>query len=338
MYYIGMDVHKKVTMICILDDHGKVVREIKVSGSLLVLMKRLKIIKGELSGTIKICFEACGCCGWLHDQLVALGMQVQVAHPGKLRMIFRSKRKNDRIDAQKLAKLLYLGEVPLAYVPTIDIRQWRGLIEYRHGLVVRRGSCKRRLRALLYSHGVETPRGLWTIKGRTWLKGLELPDYSALQRDLLLTELRELEGQILIVEKTLRKKADQVPGVGLLMTIPGVGIRTSEAVVAYIAQPDRFRRNKSVGCYFGLVPCEDTSVKTRLGHITKDGPATVRWLLTEASWQAVRRDPSVKAYYEKICRDDLKRKRIALVATAHHLLRVMHAMLRTGEVWRPAAA
>lgn len=338
MHYIGMDVHKKVTMICILDDHGQIVRENKVAGSLQILVQYLRAIKRELPGTIKIGYEASGGCGWLHDQLVALRMKVQVAHPGKLRMIFRSKRKNDRVDAQKIAKLLYLDEMPLAYVPTIDIRQWRRLIEYRHGLVVRRGSCKCRLRALLHDEGVVSPRSLWTIKGRTWLKEVELPEFSTLQRDLLLTELKELEGQIIVVEKALRKKANQVPGVGLLMTIPGVGIRTAEAVVAYIAQPDRFRRNKSVGCYFGLVPSEDSSVKMRLEHITKDGPATVRWLLTEAALQGIRRDSSIRAYDEKICRNDSSRKKIAVVATAHHLLRVMLAMLQTGEVWRSAAA
>ena len=98
----------------------------------------------------------------------------------------------------------------------------------------------------------------------------------------------------------------------------------------------RFRRNKSVGCYFGLVPCEDTSVKIRLGHITKDGPGLVRWLVTEAAWMAIRQDPTVKAFFERVMKGDPNRKKIALIATAHHLLRVMHAMLRDHKPWQTA--
>ena len=336
MHYIGMDVHKRVTMMCVLDENGKVIRELSVKGSLGLLVARLKGLREELGETVKICYEASTGCGWLHDELVALGFRVQVGHPGKLRMIFRSKRKNDRVDARKLAKLLYLDEVPLAYVPSVDIRRWRSLIEYRRGLVVRRAAAKHRLRAILHGQGVEAPRGLWTIRGRAWLAEVALAEEPALQRELLLAELEQLEGQVRRLDRALMRKARQVPGVGLLRTIPGVGIHTASAVLAYIAQPDRFRRNKSVGCYFGLVPCEDTSVKTRFGHITKEGPSTVRWLLTEATWQSIRRDAGMRAYYEKVCRGNPERKKIALIATAHHLLRAMHAMLLTGEVWRVA--
>lgn len=336
MHYIGMDVHKRVTMICVLDENGKVVREAISQGSLSQLIESLKRIRSQFGEPFKICYEASGGCGWLHDQLAAMGMKVQVAHPGKLRMIFRSKRKNDRVDAQKLAKLLYLDEVPLAYIPTTEIRQWRSLIEYRQGLVVRRAGVKCRLRALLHDQGVEAPRGLWTQKGLAWLSGVELPDSVALQRDMMLEELTQGQQRITRVERILHRWANRMPAVGLLMTIPGVGPRTAEAVVAYIVEANRFRRNKSVGCYFGMIPCEDTSVKSRFGHITKEGPSTVRRLVTEATWQAIRRDTSLRAYFEKVRRGDANRKKIALVATAHHLLRAMHAMMSSGEVWRAA--
>ena len=120
-----------------------------------------------------------------------------------------------------------------------------------------------------------------------------------------------------------------------MKTIPGVGDRTAEAVVAWIDDPNRFRKIRTVGSYFGLVPSQDASASmNRLGHITREGPATVRSLLTEAAWQAVRRSPRVRGYYDRVRRGDPARRKIALVATAHYLLRVMLAMLQTGEVWR----
>ncbi len=336
MHYIGMDVHSKVTMMCVLDENGKKVQERVVRGPLPEAVARLKGLRRDL-GPLAICYEASCGYGWLHDQAAPLGLKVQVAHPGKLRIIFNCKRKNDRIDAQKLAKLLYLDEVPLVHVPPAERRQWRSLIEYRQGLVKRRGACKNALRALLRNNGIVAPRGLWSGKGMAWLAGVALSDCQALQRDMHQQELRQLQEMIVRVEKVLQQWADRNPAVGLLMTIPGVGIRTAEAVVAYVDDPHRFGRNKSVGCYFGMVPCEDTSVKSRFGHITKEGPATVRKLVTEATWQAIRRDAGVKAYFERVCRDDPKRRKIALVATAHHLLRAMHSMLRSGETWRSAA-
>ncbi len=94
------------------------------------------------------------------------------------------------------------------------------------------------------------------------------------------------------LEKDLDARARTHPGVHLLRTIPGVGPRTAEAVMAYIDDPDRFARSKQVGAYFGLVPSQDRSANvSRLGHITREGPSTVRKLLTEAAWQGIRRCP-----------------------------------------------
>jgi transposase len=123
------------------------------------------------------------------------------------------------------------------------------------------------------------------------------------------------------------------------MSIPGVGVRTAEAVVSFLDDPRRFPNSKAVGRYFGLVPKQDQSGGTnRLGHITKAGSATVRRFLTEAAWQAVRRSPTVRAYFERIRRDDPQRKKIALIATAHYLARVMYALLRRGELWQESVA
>jgi len=332
MHYIGMDVHAKVTMICILDENGKVLQERAIHGSLRELVAAIR----HIARPFKICYEASCGYGWLHDQLARYAKQVVVAHPGKVRLIFTAKRKSDRIDARKLAMLLFLGQVPRVHVPCESRRQWRALIEYRHRLVARRTAVKNMLRALLRSLGLKSPRSLWSRKGRQWLSEQALAGGDALRREWLLEELDDMTGRIRRVERELDRIADADAGVTVLRTIPGVGIRTAEAVVAYMDDPARFGRNKSVGCYFGMVPCEDTSVKSRFGHITREGPPTVRRLVVEACWQGIRRDAGLRAYFERIMRNDIQRKKIALVATAHHLLRVMHAMLRTGESWRAA--
>ena len=334
MWSIGIDVHQRSFAVCILDEHGKMVKQMRLRGTLAKLLDTIRSIKEPFA----VCYEASCGYGHLHDLFGKLAQRVVVAHPGQLRLIFRSKKKNDRVDAKKLATLLFLDQVPTIHVPSVDVRSWRSLIEFRHRLVAKRTRAKNALRAVLRGHGVEQPLGkkLWTRGGVAWLGAVELPTrQTALQRDVGVDELEHLETQIKRVEKELNAMAEEQPGVYLLRTIPGVGPRTAEAVVAYIDRADRFVRNKQVGSYFGLVPSQDqTGDQNRLGHITREGPATVRKLLTEAAWQGIRRSPHIRAYYERVQGGDKERKKIALIATAHYLVRVMHSMLRSGELWR----
>ena len=89
----------------------------------------------------------------------------------------------------------------------------------------------------------------------------------------------------------------------------------------------------------GLVLAGDQSGdRNRLGHITREGPAVVRQLVAEAAWQARRRSPTVRAYFERVQRGDPQRKKIALVATAHYLVRVMLALLKRGTTWEEGFA
>jgi transposase len=264
-----------------------------------------------------------------------------VAHSGQLRLIFRSKNKNDRNDAERLAKLLYLGETPTVHVPSLEVRTWRGQINCRGQVIAKRTRAKNAVRALLRSAGLTPPRqpGLWTKKGMAWLRKLELPTPSQqLRRGPLPEEIETLHRLVRRLERQLNHEARRTRAVAQLRSIPGVGIRTAEAVAAFVDDPHRFRNAKAVGCYFGLVPCQDQSGdRNRLGHITREGAPVVRQLVAEAAWQARRRSPTVRAYFERVRRGDPQRKKIALAATAHYLVRVM---LKRGTLWeeKPAQA
>src|SRR5687767_178587 len=303
MHYVGLDVHARRSSLCILGPTGKVVKRLEVRGS---WPKGLERVAAEAPRPFSVCFEASCGYGYLHERLSALSgcERVAVAHPGKLRLIFRAKRKNDRVDAEKQAKLLYLDQVPQVHVPGVDVRAWRGLIELRRKLVGRRTAVKSQLRALLRGAGAcDAPAGkaLWSKRGLRWLGAVELSEADALRRDLLLEELGEAEARVGRVTKDLDRRADAHPGVALLRTVPGVGPRTAEAFVAYVDDVRRFARTKQVGCYLGLVPCQDSSAgRERLGHITGVRPATARMLLCEAAWQAVRRSPSMQAFFERV--------------------------------------
>lgn len=332
MLYVGLDIHSKHITICVVDGGGNVTQRAQVR-QLDQMVRLLEV----LPKPIAVCYEvSCGY-GHYHDLLTPMASHVVAAHPGRLSLIFGSKRKNDRIDAEKLAKLLLLGLAPAVHVPSAEVRVWRELITMRRRVVEKRTRAKNALRALLRTVGIQAPArpGLWTKGGMDWLKGLEFAQAGyALKRDLLVEEIAGLSAQITRLEAELKKFSKDSIAVWQLRTIPGVGLRTAEAVAAFLDDPHRFRRSKQIGAYFGLVPSQDQSgSKNRLGHITREGSATVRQVLTEAVWVALRFSPSVRAYYERVGRNDPTRKKIAVVATAHYLARVMWAMLRDGSLW-----
>lgn len=334
MFYVGLDVHTNRSSLEILDDGGKRVKRLDVRGPWPALEEAVAAIPTPFS----VCYEASCGYGHLHDRLSTRAARVVVAHPGHLRWIYRSKRKNDRVDAAKLARLLFLDMVPPVHVPKADVRAWRSMIEFRQTLLGRRTGVKNQLRAILRARAIKPVKGLWSRAGVQWLKDLAgLDDFAALQRDVLVEELSGLRSKVARVEKELAKVAAKHPAVALLMTIPGVGIRTAEAFVAYVDDPSRFARSDQFGVYFGLVPCQDASAGTnRLGHITCEGPATVRKLLTESAWQAVRHSPRIKGWFERITNGAADRRKIAIVAVTRKLAVVMGAMLKSGEAWRAA--
>lgn len=334
MLTVGIDAHDRLYVMCVLDEQGKTVKEHTVRGG-----------PGEVAAWVKglgrparVCYEASLGYGILHDALTGVGALVQVAHPAHLRAIWQSKKKNDRIDAHKLATMLFLDRVPRVHVPSMPVREWRVMIEHRRRLVDKRTATKNGLRALLRSHAVVAPRGrrLWFGPGKAWLRAVVFNSpLATLRRDQLLEELEHFDRMIKMAEKTLDQVAAQHPGIALLRTMPGVGPRTSEAVMAYVDDPHRFGSTRRAASYFGLVPSLDQSAGVRrMGHITRQGPATVRKVLVEAAWQGVRHSPSLKAMFERIRGGRKEQTGRALVAVARHMVQAMVAMLKSGEEWR----
>jgi transposase len=345
MWHVGMDWHSRQADLTVRDENGRRQFHRHIRGGIDDVITELKKIGKPFS----ITFEASTGYGHVHDELARIAHTVKVAHPGHLRLIFRSKRKCDRVDSDKICKLDYLDEVPQVHVPRHEVRAWRRMISHRNRMVGDRTATKCRIRAFLRSLGIVAPKSLWTKVGIEWLRTVELADeFDALMRDELVERLAHQNVLIRRVTRALDAKARAHPGVQLLMTIPGVGARTAEAIVAWIDDIKRFSSVRKVADYFGLTTCLDQSAgAARYGHITREGPAVVRRLVVEAAHQGVRRSSIIRAYCERIMHGDPGRKKIAIVATAHYIVRVMAAMpagpdlrrsgpsgLRTGEVWR----
>jgi transposase len=330
MLYVGLDVHSRQSSLCILNSAGGTVNEIQVKGPRSQVVDRLR----QLDQPFSICYEASCGYGHLYEALRPLAAHVAVAHPAKLRLIYKSKRKNDRVDAQQLAKLLLLDMVPPVHVPHVDVRAWRSLIILRQRVMAQVVRAKNQIRGVLRENDIAGAKWLWSKRQLAWLESLDLHPVAKLRLELAVEEFKSLSAKIRRLEAELQKYADRHPAVRLLMTIPGVGIRTAETFVAWVDDVTRFRRTRQLGAYFGLVPCQDASAeRNRLGHITRDGPPVMRKLICEATWTAIKKCPAFKHYFERITAGKPERKKIAVVAAAHRMIRVMGAMMRTGAAY-----
>jgi len=298
-----------------------------------------------------VLFEACLLAGWVRDLCADKGVKCLVANTTSEAWKFKHlKRKTDRDDALRLAEVYRLGKFPAVALPEKEVREKRGLIEARQKLVGRRVALQNRVRAILVSQGLPAPRGAraWAAPGLAGIAAYAQPigECGPLELwrgrlHLALTELGHVKGLLGQAEKKLDDMGKADERMKLLDTIPGVGPRTAEAVVAFLPAPERFRTAKQVSAYGGLVPRQYQSADTdHRGRITKRGPRTLRKLLVECAWVMLRYNRWARSVYERLTHGGRSRKKQAIVAVARKLLVRCWAMLRDGTAWRaePAGA
>lgn len=314
MLYVGMDVHSKRTQIAVMDEGGHELFNENVPND---PARIAEMLAGAERGT-PVAFEATRGWSWLAELLEMLGLEPHLAHPAGCRAIASSRLKNDRIDARTLAHLLRADLLPEAWMAPREVRELRALLRHRAGLVVMRTILKNRIRAVLADEGVQPPGSLWTATGREWLAELDL---RPLLREIVDDDvgvIEALEAPIARIEREIGKRAKPDARVDALQALPGVGRLTGMTLVAEIGDVERFATARKLCAWAGLTPSvRNSDRKVHHGHITKRGPAPVRWVLVEAAHIA-KQKPAFAPAYAAIARR--RGPAIATVAVAHKLL------------------
>lgn len=147
--------------------------------------------------------------------------------------------------------------------------------------------------------------------------------------------MAQVQTQIYQVEGRLDLLARADARVQQLQSIPGVGPRLAEVVVAAIDDAKRFKNGKQVGAYAGLTPTQfESGTMSRQGGISGRGNKLLRTLLVQVAWLARRYNGRISAIFEEVCHGSKTRRKIAVIATARRLLVICWAMLRDGTTWR----
>jgi transposase len=333
-HFAGLDVSVKETSICIVDDMGKIVREVKAASEPEALLQVL----GNPSYRFKrIGLEAGPLSQWLFSALVEAGLPVICVETRHMRAVLKAQiNKTDRNDARGMAQMMRAGLYRLVHVKTLRSQKLRMLLTHRKLLQSKAIAIENDLRATLRNFGLKVGV-VGTVKFETRIKELvqNLPDLVILVEPLLIVR-RAVREQIGILHRRLLAIVREDEVCRRLMTIPGVGPVVALTYRATVDVPARFRNSKAVGAIFGLTPSRYQSGEiNRPGAISRCGDEMMRAMLYEAAHIMLVRLAKwswLKAWAMKIARHRGMKK--AIVALARRLAVIMHRIWVDGTEFR----
>jgi transposase len=271
--------------------------------------------------------ESVGYAQWFHALVQRQGHTLLVGDAAKIRAMVPRKTKTDRRDAAHLLQLLVEDRFPVIWVPDPPVRDLRALVMHRMRLVRMRTMVKNGLHAIALNHRLAAGPALFTRRGRAQLQALALPPHTTRRRDESLELLSWLDAHIDPLDGQIATAAAADDQARRLLTHPGVGPLTALATVLVLGPVTRFPTSKHVVSYIGLAPTVDASAdKCRLGHITKQGNALLRYVLGQAGQVAARSETDLRRLYSRVMHRHGRAK--AKVAVARKLLIRLFIMLR----------
>ncbi len=333
-HFAGLDVSVKDTSVCIVDDTGRITREVKVASEPAAL---LPVLRNPAYHFKRIGLEAGPLSQWLYSALAEAGLPVICVETRHMRAVLRAQiNKTDRNDARGIAQMIRVGLYRPVHVKTLRSQKLRMLLTHRKLLQAKAIAVENDLRATLRNFGFKVG-AVGTVKFEARIKELveNFPDLVALVEPLLVVR-RVLREQISLLHRRVLAAVRSDEVCQRLMTVPGVGPVVALTYRATVDVPARFRKSKSVGAIFGLTPSRDQSgERDRPGAISCCGDEMMRTTLYEAAQVMLVRSAKwswLKAWAMKVARHRGMKK--AIVALARRLAVIMHRIWIDGTEFR----
>ena len=333
-YFAGLDVSVKETSVCIVDDAGKIVREVRVASEPEAL---LQVLTNKTYRFKRIGLEAGPLSQWLYSVLAEAGLPVICVETRHMRAALKSRiNKTDRNDARGMAQMMRVGLYRPVHVKTLRSQKLRVLLTHRKLLQSKAIAIENDLRATLRNFGLKVGM-IGTVKFEARIRELvaNLPDLAVLVEPLLIVR-RVLREQVSVLHRRLLALVRGDDVCRRLMTIPGVGPVVALTFRVTVDVPARFRNSKAVGAVFGLTPAKYQSGENdRTGAISRCGDEMMRMMLYEAAQSMLVRTVKwswLKAWAMKIARHRGMKK--SIVALARRLAVIMHRMWVDGTEFR----
>jgi transposase len=333
-HFAGLDVSVNETSVCIVDERGKIVREVKVASEPEAL---LQVLKGRCYCFKRIGLEAGPLSQWLYSALGEANLPVICVETRHMRAVLKAQiNKTDRNDARGIAQMMRAGLYKPVHVKTLRSQKLRTLLTHRKLLQSKAIAIENDLRGTLRNFGLKVGIvGAARFEARIRELVAELPDLAVLAEPLLAVR-RVLREQTAVLHRRVLTIVRDDDVCRRLMTIPGVGPVVALTYRATIDVPARFRHSKAVGAVLGLTPCKYQSGESDYtGAISKCGDEMMRVMLYEAAQILLMRSTKwswLKAWAMQIARRRGIKK--AIVALARRLAVVMHRIWVDGTEFR----
>lgn len=283
---------------------------------------------------VYITYES-GCCGFSAARaFVDFGWQVVVVNAADIPRIQKHQfQKSDRIDSRILCRNLQQGHLKAIHIPSVEQDELRSLVRHRNTIVKQLRQVKLQIKGMLLYHGVRIPEQYdnpnWSHAFLDWLQQLNWeykPASHALSSKL--TILKTLHTEYLNSANELRRYCRQhhKKDYYLLKSIPGIGGYLASAVLGELGDLRRFKNEKQLSSYVGLVPAiHNSGASEKTTGITPRSKTLLRSYLVEAAWVAIRRDPEMQRYYRKHIGNNIKN---IIVKVAHKLVIRMLSVIK----------
>lgn len=333
MQHVAIDLHDEYSQICVMSTEREVLAEVKVPTRRAALSDFFR--QRERS---RVIFEAGPHALWVGELLGELGHEVVACHPRRVRLIAESRNKNDRVDAELLARLS-LSDLELIrpiQQRTRKTLEQRSIVRCRASLVETQKRLRTMLRGLIKPFGVRLSAG----KKRALIEAAatELPPLTRQSVDAILKTLQTIATQLHALNEAVERLAAEHPAATRLQSIPGVGPLVAISYVHAIEDPARFA-SCDIGPYLGLTPSNRSSAGKKLGPKDRGRPGNpyVRSLLVQAAWTLMNsRSESDLARWGRGLIERIGAKKAAM-AVARKLATVMHHLWLHEEDFRPFA-
>jgi transposase len=299
MYYIGLDVHKRMISYCVKESSGRIHSEGSIPATRLDLDGWLETLPQPWSAAM----EATLFSGWIYDYLKPHAAALKVAHPLMLRAIAAAKKKNDRIDARKICDCLRCDFLPECYMASTEIRERRRTLRYRSLLVRQMVQMKNKISVLLMAAGVSYKKQKLHQAGYFRELLATNPDIDeglcSLLRVCRETVVRLQRTESALV-RSLERDSLLMERVERLMTIPSVGPITALTWALEIGEVQRFSSIKKAISYCGLCGAEKSSGSTiQRTPLSKQRNKHLQTILIEAAKMAPRISSDLAALYDR---------------------------------------
>lgn len=329
--YCGIDLHARSLYVCIIDGKNKIVLQQNINASPQALLKLIQPYQDQLVIGVECMFSWY----WVADLCAEHGIKFVLGHALYMKAIHGGKAKNDKVDSEKIARLLKSGMFPMAYVYPAQWRSTRDLMRRRIRLMRQRAELIAHIHNTLSQYNLPpNTANLRYAKNRDKMRG-HFPDQSVQRSiDLDLDRIDFYDGQLSKLEWYLKQQARQADGkaIILLKSVNGIGDILSMTMLYEISDINRFERVQDFASYCRLIKCQRESAGKIYGTGgAKIGNAYLKWAFSEAAVLFLRGNPDAQKWLERKANQHNKGR--ALTILAHKLGRAVYFMLKRGHLF-----